>query len=251
MPMPSKQLLVSVRSIEEAQLALECGVDYLDLKEPSRGPLGRCDLEFINDVSKLLNSLPEDERPVLSVALGELSDAREELINLVLPPMVNLFKVGLSGYEHRADWQKQWHHKTTSISRASSGLAQPVLVAYADHERAQSPCVEEILATTFDTHATHLLIDTFSKDGTSLKNCATSSDLASWLNLASAAGLEFAIAGSLSMNDLQWLDQINGSFIVGMRGGLCEHGQRVGNLSRERVESALDWARKAQGMRSR
>ncbi|MEX0712176.1 MAG: (5-formylfuran-3-yl)methyl phosphate synthase, partial [Pirellulales bacterium] len=37
------KLLVSVRSLAEARLALAAGVDLIDLKEPARGSLGALD----------------------------------------------------------------------------------------------------------------------------------------------------------------------------------------------------------------
>ena len=37
-------LLVSVRNVEEALAALEGGASLIDVKEPSRGPLGRAAL---------------------------------------------------------------------------------------------------------------------------------------------------------------------------------------------------------------
>ena len=37
------RLLVSVRNVEEAQIAIAEGVDLIDVKEPSRGALGAAD----------------------------------------------------------------------------------------------------------------------------------------------------------------------------------------------------------------
>ena len=38
------QLLISVKNVEEARLALACGADVIDLKDPSVGALGALDL---------------------------------------------------------------------------------------------------------------------------------------------------------------------------------------------------------------
>src|SRR5262245_1743855 len=51
-PHAAAGLLVSVRSVAEAMVALGAGVDLLDVKEPSRGALGRADWHVIADVAR-------------------------------------------------------------------------------------------------------------------------------------------------------------------------------------------------------
>src|SRR5690242_4202542 len=65
-------LLVSVRSPAEAVAALEGGAALIDVKEPSRGPLGRADEDTITAIVQTVAG----RRPV-SVALGELLDHSE------------------------------------------------------------------------------------------------------------------------------------------------------------------------------
>src|SRR5438128_1572682 len=60
-------LLVSVRSAAEAEIAIGAGAALIDVKEPSRGPLGRADDTTIAAVVKQVAG----RRPV-SAALGEL-----------------------------------------------------------------------------------------------------------------------------------------------------------------------------------
>ena len=43
-------LLVSVRSAEEATVALKAGADLIDVKEPTRGPLGMAEAEVVGGV---------------------------------------------------------------------------------------------------------------------------------------------------------------------------------------------------------
>src|SRR5262245_44632800 len=62
-------LLVSVRSAEEAEAALAGSADLIDVKEPSRGSLGRADEATIAAVMRAVGG----RRPV-SAALGELRD---------------------------------------------------------------------------------------------------------------------------------------------------------------------------------
>src|SRR4051794_10666436 len=67
-------LLVSVRSAAEAVEALAGGADIIDVKEPSRGSLGRAD----DAVAAEVLAEVDGRRPV-SAALGELADWNESL----------------------------------------------------------------------------------------------------------------------------------------------------------------------------
>jgi uncharacterized protein (UPF0264 family) len=63
------QLLVSVRSAAEAEAALEGGADVIDVKEPSRGSLGRADDDVIAEVVSTVAG-----RRTVTAAMGELVD---------------------------------------------------------------------------------------------------------------------------------------------------------------------------------
>src|SRR5262245_40260453 len=63
-------LLVSVRSVEEAEAALAGGAGLIDVKEPNNGALGFAGVEVIAAVLRMVAA----QRPV-SAALGELSDS--------------------------------------------------------------------------------------------------------------------------------------------------------------------------------
>ncbi|HEV3164614.1 MAG TPA: (5-formylfuran-3-yl)methyl phosphate synthase, partial [Isosphaeraceae bacterium] len=66
-------LLVSVRSVEEAQRALAGGAAVIDIKEPARGPLGQADPEIWQAVREAV----PPHLPV-SAALGELIDWQDD-----------------------------------------------------------------------------------------------------------------------------------------------------------------------------
>ena len=46
------KLLVSVRTIEEARAALAGGADIIDIKEPTRGSLGRADEAVLTSIAR-------------------------------------------------------------------------------------------------------------------------------------------------------------------------------------------------------
>ena len=69
--MATIELLVSVRSANEAAIAHQGGADIVDVKDPARGPMGRADLHVIQEIltdKRLPAELPR------TVALGELTE---------------------------------------------------------------------------------------------------------------------------------------------------------------------------------
>jgi len=71
--MPGPKLLVSVRDAAEARAALVGGADLIDVKEPSRGSLGRAEADTIAAVAHAVGG-----RTPVSAALGELRDWADE-----------------------------------------------------------------------------------------------------------------------------------------------------------------------------
>jgi len=91
-PMP--RLLVSVRNALEAQIAVEEGVQLIDVKEPRSGSLGAAPAESIRQVADICG-----QTVLLSVALGELLETPQVYLpENVLPAFV---KCGLSGCGQR------------------------------------------------------------------------------------------------------------------------------------------------------
>src|SRR4051812_19122876 len=97
------RLLVSVRDAYEAREAMAGGADWIDLKEPRRGPLGAVDAETARQVVAEVAGCA-----VVSAAAGELaawshSPARE----LATLTGVSHLKLGLAGCREDA-WQSRW-----------------------------------------------------------------------------------------------------------------------------------------------
>src|SRR5262245_49549278 len=141
-------LLVSVRSVEEAEAALAGGAALIDVKEPERGPLGRAK---DSTIAAIINHVA-NRRPV-SAALGELSD-----FDGVIPPGLAYVKCGLAGCldtSWRSFLKDQWE-------RTQPPLA--VAVAYADWQCAKAPTLWEVVALALERPGNVLLVDTYCKD---------------------------------------------------------------------------------------
>ena len=159
------QLLVSVRSVAEAEAALRGGADWIDLKEPASGPLGAVDAEVARKVVAHARG-----RASVSAAAGELIDwptsSSRELLQV---EGISQLKLGLSECRDRT-WRDAWLAAQREIAAAGKEL---VAVIYADDVAAHSPAPAAVAALAIDAQCRWLLIDTFDKQGPTLLECAT------------------------------------------------------------------------------
>jgi (5-formylfuran-3-yl)methyl phosphate synthase len=222
------RLLVSVKSAQECVAAIRGGAEIIDIKDPERGSLGRCDeitiREIVQTASSIGSAIP------FSVALGELRewDASKPLPDL--PEEIRFVKVGLSSCGEQKDWMHHWRHLR---ERFSSELSW-VMVIYADDEPAQSPPPGEILDALRETQGDAVLVDTFRKDGRSLVEILSLQELKVLADRVHELGLPLAVAGSLRLADLSNLEPISPE-IVAIRSAACRDNHRDGPICPERV----------------
>lgn len=216
-------LLVSVRNAAEAADALAGGADVIDIKEPSRGPLGVADREQIESILQLVNQ----QRPV-SIAAGELLDVKEPLG--VIPDGTQFIKFGLS----RCARIGRWHSRLERVQNQLPSGAQIVPVAYADWLAAEAPSPGEVLKFAADRGCPILLVDTFDKRGGALFDHWSFSSVCQFVNAAHSLGMAVAVAGQLRNESLLHAAQSDAD-VVGVRGAVCAKG-RTGQLDRARVE---------------
>lgn len=213
---PSK-LLVSVRSAKEARAALAGGADLIDVKEPSRGPMGAADGHVIRAVIRAVGG-----RTPVSAAMGEWSDFRAWQV----PDGLTFAKWGLSGQSDRMA-------RALVPIRTSSFAQFPVLVAYADYGRADCPNPERLAAAAIRYHFPAFLIDTAVKDGSSLLDWIEPAALARIRFRLADAGVPMALAGSLTEPAIQVLAALQPDWFA-VRGAACDGG-RMGDVSADRV----------------
>lgn len=214
-------LLVSVRSADEAQIALAGGADVIDVKEPNRGPLGAADAEVVAQVVAEVGG-----RAPVSVAGGELLERNVDQGKLI---GVSYAKVGLAGCRAVADWRSRWR---LAASRWSQHVA-PVAVVYADWRSAGAPSPQDVLAVAVATPCPALLVDTYDKSAGGLFDHWEPNDVASLCRQARTHGLAVVLAGSLQITHLETAVRCRPN-LVAMRGAVCDDG-RDGTISSARV----------------
>lgn len=231
------RLLVSIRSTDEAQLALQSGVEVLDVKEPKQGSLGMAPLETIEAITKL----PEvSSRSIpLSVALGELTDWPQPVNIPTLPGGITFAKLGLAGASLLPDWKRLWMQTRTKFDLRAESRLNWVAVAYADHSAAQSPTIEEVIQAAKETQCAGLLIDTWSKDSQTLLDFVSVSQLTEIAARCHLAGLFLALAGKLNLDLLLRLANVE-TDLLAIRSAACRETDRTAELDANCIQQFLE-----------
>jgi uncharacterized protein (UPF0264 family) len=232
----SPRLLVSVRDVDEARAALAGGAEIIDVKEPSRGALGKADPAVIAEIVMCV----QGSAPV-SAALGELREwmadegswSWSEVLSSALSGL-SFVKLGLAGCRERCRWGEDWLHLREGIE-ACAGQALPwVAVAYADARQAVAPSIEEVIDAAATTGCRGVLLDTHDKRTGSLTDLCSSIDLQRFADTARTAGLFIAFAGRLRVEHLGRRD-LRCADVIGVRSAACNGGDRQQRVDVERV----------------
>ena len=225
-------LLVSVRSAAEALTALAGGADVIDVKEPSRGPLGAADDDTISAIVRSVAG-----RAPVTAAMGELVELLDRPNRHSHPLVVrgvSLFKIGLAGCAPVGDWQIHWRRGIESISTSGGNTgARPVAVAYADWRAAESPPPLEVLQAAVEAHCPALLVDTWGKSGGSLFDHWPVDNVRSFIAAARRHPLTIVLAGSLAGASIAAAARLSPN-LVAVRAAACDAG-REGTISKDRV----------------
>jgi uncharacterized protein (UPF0264 family) len=208
-------LLVSVRSAQEARVALCAGASLIDIKEPTRGSLGRPDPATVAEIQRVVAG-----RLPISVALGELRD----LSGPLGWTGIRYVKWGLAGL---APCAVRWQDRATSLLGQLPPGCEMVPVAYADWQRAQAPA-PEVVCQYACSGANHplgaFLLDTWKKDGTTLLDWLDLPGLQHLRDLCARAGLPLALAGSLGEREIARLGEVQPTWFA-VRGAVCTQGR--------------------------
>ena len=222
--MPPPLLLVSVRSPDEARAAIAGGCDLLDIKEPGRGSLGAADPEVVSAICGAVESAV----PV-SVALGELSDWPADRPPFALPAAITYAKLGLSGCKNDAAWATRWRALRERFDDDAGRALDWIAVLYADGA-AEPPDAALLIDLAATTGCRGLLVDTYLKDGRTVFDHVPIGTLSAWSTATRAAGLLFAVAGSIRLEDIPCALAVNPD-IIAVRSAACVTASRTSPIS--------------------
>lgn len=233
MTSPAARLLVSVRDVEEAQVALDEGVDLIDLKEPNVGALGRVSDSLAAEVAALVVG-----RTPLSMALGELSDyfPTDKALAPVrslgdIPRGVGFAKVGLARCGPRRHWARGWQLLARQFPRG----VERVFVVYADVAEAESPPTERVIDEATRAEARAVLVDTFTKDGRGLFDFWDADALRRFTSKVRQRGMLAVVGGGLSLDTIPQASAAGADYVA-VRGAACD-GSRTGKIDAARIRA--------------
>lgn len=226
----SPELLVSVRSAEEATDALAAGAALIDVKDPSRGPLGMAHHESVAAVVAAV-----DGAVPVSAALGEWSPTllTDAVWHLELP--LQYVKWGLAGYKNSPGWGEDLLETKRQIP---AGI-EVVAVAYADWEKANSIPPVEVAKFAKRFRFKAFLLDTFAKDGKTLLDHITIDELTELVQSLKRGMVQVALGGSLKLEQLKTLKPVEPTWFA-VRGAVCAGGKRDGILDPARVKKWVE-----------
>ena len=224
------RLLVSVTDAHEARVAVEAGVDIVDVKNPAEGSLGAPGPGVIERVREVV----PPGRPV-SAAIGDLPN---------VPGTAALAALGAArsgaAYVKVGLWGTPITDGAVAVLRAVREAlddgATVIAAAYADAERVpRGPLPPEaVVAASRRAGVGGCLLDTALKDGRGLFEWLSPEAVAALVAEGHAAGLEMALAGALRAEDLSVV-RATGADIAGVRSAACRDGRRTGPLDAERI----------------
>ncbi len=216
-------LLVSVRTAAEARAAVTGGAAIIDVKEPSRGPLGLASPRLTAEIlAAVAGRIP------VTLACGELGEGVESIAvhlrevcrllpaNIPAPVAVKAGPAGLVA--------EYWANAFRRLAAALPDGVEPVAVAYADHEHARSPAPGAILVAAPAAGAATVLIDTCDKAGPGLFGLVSAEEVGRWVAEARRLGLRLAVAGRLTADDVELAVRLGGD-VVGVRSAACIGGR--------------------------
>lgn len=223
------ELLVSVRSVQEAEVALAGGAGLIDVKEPARGALGRAD---VHTIAAIVDAVAG--RQPVSAALGELDDSALPS----LPAGLAFVKWGLGGCREWADWPEKLRRAFEQV-RTSAPSCRPVAVAYADWQRADAPEPAAVVRFAVAERAGAVLLDTWQKDGSTLLDWLSLPEVQRLCQACRQAHVRVALAGSLGVRQIRALTVFGPDWFA-VRSAACAAGRRQRSICQRRVRRLVD-----------
>ncbi|MHA1112626.1 MAG: (5-formylfuran-3-yl)methyl phosphate synthase [Promethearchaeota archaeon] len=229
------KILASIKSINEIEEAVRGGADIIDLKNPEEGSLGAAAPWDIKTLKDQYND------QIISAAIGDFPNLPNTAALAALGAAVSgsdYVKIGLHGVENAADALKVMK----SVVKAVKSYNPEIFVVgagFADYQKINSINPLDLPEILHEAKADIVMIDTAIKDGNSLFSYFDTSALRKFVESAHSCGLQAALAGSLLLNHIPILKEIE-TDVIGFRTAICDNGNRVsGVLSAEKVREIM------------
>jgi len=216
------KLLISVKNVDEARLALLAGADYIDLKDPLVGALGSLDDQVSSEIIKCI-----DKRVLVSATVGEdysVSTAILEAVDKKFDIGVDIVKLAISNFFEEEVFLNALK------KRATSKNVKLVAVMFAD-EGVNFDWISSLAKLGFYG----VMLDTNNKKQ-NLLSSTTDNEIRLFVKNCEMYGLQSGLAGSLRVEYIERLVPFTPKYL-GFRSGVCQAMQREGVMQYELVKS--------------
>lgn len=218
------KLLVSPQSIAEAKVCIQSEVDIIDVKRPVEGSLGANFPWIIRDIAKL-----STKKIPVSATLGDVSFQPGTISLAALGAATagaSFVKVGLFAIKSMQQGIELMSRVKQTIDEFNFTTAV-VTAGYAEGEKIGSLDPLKIPTIAAKSNSDYAMLDTYHKEnGKSLFDILSLSTLKEFIQLAREYKLGIALGGSLKIEHISQLQNLQPD-IVGIRGAVCEQGDRL------------------------
>ena len=215
------RMLASVNSVTEAQIALDCGVDIIDLKNPAIGILGALPTDNVAEIVAMVRG-----RCPVSATVGDIPMDPFSLggaIKGMIGSGVDFVKVGLFPTRDLRDC-------ILAISSYAKAT-RLVGVLFADENPDFS-----LLADLNRTGFAGVMLDTANKNNGGLRSYIDELKLEEFISRGKSLGLLTGLAGSLQETDISDVIRLKPDYL-GFRSALCDASDRTGAINAGRVST--------------
>lgn len=221
------QLLISVTSVAEAQIALENGADIIDLKNPSAGALGALPFAQIQAIADYVHNQDAPYRKPVSATIGDVPMQPQLVYDCVAKltnTKVDFIKIGF----FEADDYQPCLDALQNITQTGVKL---VAVLFAEHHYP-----DDFIDAIKNAGFSGVMLDTAKKNGLSLMDHYSGEQCKNFAERVLKLDLTLGLAGSLKIQHVALAKQVNPTY-VGFRGGVCDEGQRVLSLNADKLQA--------------
>ena len=209
------QLLISVKNVKETLIALDAGVDIIDLKDPNNGALGSLDIVTSANILQAISGAT-----IVSATVGEHHASLSDLIFDIRTRIeigADIVKIAVSKLFYEADF-------LIEMAKLTNQGIKIVAVFFADESIDLN-----LLKISQQMGFFGAMLDTKAKQQ-NLLHVQAQSDLQIFTQKCNQHQLQYGFAGSLKSQDIVNLIKFNPTYI-GFRGGVCENNIRKSALS--------------------
>lgn len=229
--------LISIVSVEEALEVKEGGGAIVDIKNVEEGSLGAHFPWVIRGIIAALDG----RNMTFSATLGDLSYKPGTAALAALGASacgVQYVKAGLYGVRDYGE-ALEVMSAVVRTCKNENPRTRVVAAGYADYRRFGGIDTQTVVQVAHDSGADLVMVDTSIKDGKTLFDAMSMSELEDFIGEAHARGLEVALGGSVRFDHLDDLKRL-GPDVVGVRGCVCAANDRTTKIQAARVRALAD-----------